>query len=82
LRSGSQSATPPDDFVPDQTRCGKLTPHNLACPHGTAEIVRQAGVAETAVWLWQERYMRARVEGLLRDKTRPSPNPAAAAGGR
>ena len=39
---------------------------------GTAEIMRQAGVAKTAVWRWQERFMRAGVDGLLRDQTRPS----------
>jgi transposase len=39
---------------------------------GTAEIMRQAGVAKTAVWRWQERFMLAGVDGLLRDKTRPS----------
>ncbi len=38
---------------------------------GTVEIMRQAGVAKTAVWRWQERFMRAGVDGLLRDKTRP-----------
>ncbi len=40
--------------------------------HGTAEIMRQAGVAKTAVWRWQERFMQEGVDGLLRDKTRPS----------
>lgn len=39
---------------------------------GTVEIMRQAGVAKTAVWRWQERFMQAGVDGLLRDKTRPS----------
>jgi transposase len=39
---------------------------------GTAEIMRQAGVAKTAVWRWQERFMQEGVDGLLRDKTRPS----------
>ena len=38
---------------------------------GTTEIMRQAGVAKTAVWRWQERFMQAGVDGLLRDKTRP-----------
>ena len=40
--------------------------------NGTAEIMRQAGVAKTAVWRWQERFMQEGVDGLLRDKTRPS----------
>ena len=40
--------------------------------HGTTEIMREAGVAKTAVWRWQERFMQAGVDGLLRDKTRPS----------
>lgn len=39
--------------------------------HGTAEIMRQAGVAKTAVWRWQKRFMQEGVNGLLRDKTRP-----------
>ena len=38
---------------------------------GTTEIMRQAGVSKTAVWRWQERFMQAGVDGLLRDKTRP-----------
>lgn len=28
-------------------------------------------MAKTAVWRWQERFMQAGVDGLLRDKTRP-----------
>src|SRR6476660_6015547 len=40
--------------------------------HGPALIMRQAGVSKVAVWRWQERFMTAGVEGLLRDKTRPS----------
>jgi transposase len=43
-----------------------------AAGHGTAEVMRLAGVAKTAVWRWQERFMRAGVDGLLHDKTRPS----------
>ena len=40
--------------------------------HGTNEIMRQTAKSKTAVWPWQERFMRAGVDGLLRDKTRPS----------
>lgn len=43
-----------------------------AAGQGTNEIMRQAGVSKTAVWRWQERYMQAGVDGLLRDRTRPS----------
>lgn len=39
---------------------------------GTNEIMRTAGVSKTAVWRWQERFMQEGVDGLLRDKTRPS----------
>jgi transposase len=42
---------------------------------GTAEIVRRTGKAKTCVWRWQDRYMREGVEGLLKDKTRPSRKP-------
>ena len=38
---------------------------------GTNAIMREAGVAKTAVWRWQERFMQEGVDGLLRDKTRP-----------
>jgi hypothetical protein len=31
--------------------------------HGTAEIMREAGVAKTAVWRWQERFMQCGVDG-------------------
>jgi transposase len=39
---------------------------------GTAEIMRRAGVAKPCVWRWQERFMTEGVDGLVRDKTRPS----------
>ena len=39
---------------------------------GTNAIMRRTGKSKTCVWRWQERYMQAGVEGLLRDKTRPS----------
>ena len=46
---------------------------------GTNGITRRAGVAKTAVWRWQERYMQQGADGLLRDKTRPSRVPPMAA---
>jgi transposase len=39
---------------------------------GTNEIMRQTGTSKVTVWRWQERFMRAGVAGLRRDKTRPS----------
>ncbi len=39
---------------------------------GTNEIMRTAGVSKTAVWRWQQRFMEEGIDGLLRDKTRPS----------
>ena len=39
---------------------------------GTNEIMRQTGKSKTCVWRWQERFMQAGYDGLLRDKTRPS----------
>jgi transposase len=39
---------------------------------GTAEIMRRTGKSKTAVWRWQQRFMVDGVDGLLRDKTRPS----------
>jgi transposase len=39
---------------------------------GTNEIMRRTGKSKTCVWRWQERFMQDGVEGLLRDKTRPS----------
>ena len=39
---------------------------------GTAEIMRRTGLSKPSVWRWQERYVEAGVDGLLRDKTRPA----------
>jgi len=39
---------------------------------GTVEIMHRTGKSKTCVWRWQERFMQEGVEGLLRDKTRPS----------
>lgn len=39
---------------------------------GTSEITRRTGKSKTCVWRWQERFAEEGVEGLLRDKTRPS----------
>ena len=46
---------------------------------GTNEIMRQTGKSKTCVWRWQERFAEEGVEGLLRDKTRPSRIPRLAA---
>ena len=39
---------------------------------GTHEIMCRTGKSKTCVWRWQERFMEEGVDGLLRDKTRPS----------
>ena len=39
---------------------------------GTAEIMRRTELGKVSVWRWQERYIEEGVDGLLRDKTRPS----------
>src|SRR5918996_4848434 len=39
---------------------------------GTMEIARRSGTSKPCVWRWQERFMQEGVDGLLRDKTRPS----------
>jgi transposase len=39
---------------------------------GTNEIMRRTKKSKTCVWRWQERFMEEGVDGLLRDKTRPS----------
>jgi transposase len=39
---------------------------------GTVEIMRHTGKVKTCVWRWQERFAEEGVDGLLRDKTRPS----------
>jgi len=43
--------------------------------HGTNAIMRRTGKSKPCVWRWQERYIDEGVEGLLRDKTRPSRKP-------
>ena len=40
--------------------------------HGTCAIMRLTDKSKPCVWRWQERYIAEGVEGLLRDKTRPS----------
>jgi len=39
---------------------------------GTTAITRTVGKGKTVVWRWQERFMHQGIEGLTRDKTRPS----------
>jgi transposase len=39
---------------------------------GTNAIMRQTGKSKVTVWRWQERFMTQGLDGLLRDKTRPS----------
>ena len=39
---------------------------------GTTAVMRAVGKGKTVVWRWQERFMHEGVEGLTRDKTRPS----------
>src|SRR6266545_3350786 len=39
---------------------------------GTVEIMHRTGRFKTCVWRWQERFMAEGIDGLLRDKTRPS----------
>jgi DNA invertase Pin-like site-specific DNA recombinase len=40
--------------------------------HGTNEIMQRTGKSKPCVWRWQERYVAEGVDGVLRDKTRPS----------
>jgi transposase len=39
---------------------------------GTAEIMRRTGLGKVSVWRWQKLYIDEGVDGLLRNKTRPS----------
>jgi transposase len=39
---------------------------------GNTAITRTVGKGKTVVWRWQERFMHQGIEGLTRDKTRPS----------
>jgi hypothetical protein len=38
---------------------------------GTLALMRAVGCAKATVWRWQERFMAAGVDGLLRDQSRP-----------
>jgi transposase len=38
---------------------------------GTMEIMRRTGQSKPTVWRWQDRFLTAGVDGLLRDATRP-----------
>jgi transposase len=46
---------------------------------GTSEIMRSTAKSKTCVWRWQERFAAEGIDGLLRDKTRPSRIPPLAA---
>ena len=39
---------------------------------GTNAIMRLSGKSKPCVWRWQERFAAEGVDGLMRDKTRPS----------
>jgi len=39
---------------------------------GTNDIMRRAETSKPTVWRWQERYIDEGMDGLKRDKTRPS----------
>ena len=43
---------------------------------GTNAIMRRTGKSKPCVWRWQERFVEEGVDGLMRDKTRPSRIPA------
>lgn len=43
---------------------------------GTNAITQAVGKDKTVVWRWQERFMHEGIDGLTRDKTRPSRIPA------
>lgn len=46
---------------------------------GTSAIMSATGKSKTCVWRWQERFMVAGVDGLLREKSRPPGIPKTAA---
>ena len=43
---------------------------------GTNEIMRRANTSKPTVWRWQGRFLDEGIDGLRRDKTRPSRVPA------
>ena len=43
---------------------------------GTMEIMRRVGKSKPTVWRWQQRYLAAGVDGLLRDRPRGPGKPA------
>jgi transposase len=40
--------------------------------HSTVKIMPRTGKSKTCVWRWQERFAVKGIDGLLRDKSRPS----------
>jgi hypothetical protein len=42
---------------------------------GTVEIMRRSGKSKTCFWRWPKRFATEGIDGLLRDKTRPSQVP-------
>ena len=44
---------------------------DLGSGHGLVETMRRTGMSKPTVWRWWDRFLKAGVEGLLRDATRP-----------
>jgi hypothetical protein len=59
--------------IPRLLRSGVLVLSPYATKMGVSLLLaKAAGKDKTAVWRWQERFMREGIQGLTRDKTRPS----------
>jgi hypothetical protein len=55
-----------------QQQSFKVAPRDIGGLKPGLSISRAVGKGKTVVWHWQERFMHEGVEGLTRDKTRPS----------
>src|SRR5262245_23911603 len=42
-----------------------------AAGHGVSAILREVGVSKTTVWRWQEYFIEAGVEGLVKGRSKP-----------
>src|ERR1700674_2831727 len=42
-----------------------------AAGHGVMAIMREAGVSKTTVWRWQDYFVEAGVEGLVKGRSKP-----------
>ena len=86
MRAGNEDTVTPEDRVRLEAiarNCNAALKHvtrakvilATAGGCGTMAVMRHSSLFKPSVWRWQERFIHESVDGLLRDKTRPTEMP-------